>query len=53
MNATLPILKKESPILWAVAFIILMGSFARAELPKAVSIDYCAAQYLLALADPS
>lgn len=53
MNALLPNLKKYPPILWAVTFFMLMADFTRAEMPKAVSIDYCADQYLLALADPS
>lgn len=53
MNATLPYVNKKSSIHLAVAFFMLMAGFVRAELPKAVSIDYCADQYLLALADPS
>jgi len=53
MNATSPFLKKNSPIFWAVAFIILMSNFAKAELPQAVSLDICADQYLLSLAERS
>lgn len=49
MNATRPTLKKNPPILWAVAFIIFLGQHSIAASPKAISLDYCADQYLLAL----
>ena len=51
MNATSPTLKKNPPILWAVAFIIFMVQSAVSASPTAISLDYCADQYLLALSD--
>lgn len=53
MKTTVAILNKYPPIFWAVAFIILTGNSAHAQLPKAISLDYCADQYLLALGDKS
>ncbi len=53
INATLAPIKQSLIGLCAVALILFVPWNAYAQMPKAVSLDYCADQYLMSLGDVS